>query len=251
VSSINRIFNVKPSPRDKKDFVYSSTFKLDRSVDLRSYDSPIEDQGTLGSCVSHAVTSAYENMLRSSYNDMTELSRLFLYYHTRLLENSVSYDSGVIYLRSAMKAGNKYGICREDFWDYTISEFTFKPSEESYADALTRKIINYESVTNVTDIIDLLVKLKPVVIGFKVYPSFMGVNIDNSTIPIPSVTESSLGGHAVSIVGYIPEKQHFIIKNSFGASWGEAGYAYMPIEYVRLFAFDKWAFDISPQLINK
>jgi hypothetical protein len=41
-------------------------------------------------------------------------------------------------------------------------------------------------------------------------------------------------GHAVTIVGYTNDA--FIIKNSWGPSWGEHGYGYVSFEYHRLFA---------------
>ena len=37
------------------------------------------------------------------------------------------------------------------------------------------------------------------------------------------------GGHAVSIVGYTPT--YFIIRNSWGPSWGHKGFAYASYEY--------------------
>lgn len=246
MSSTPRIFNVKPSPRDTRDFVYTSTLKLDRSIDLRANDSPVEDQGALGSCVAHAVTSAYENQLLYKYPErFTELSRLFLYYHTRLLENNISADSGVVYLRSSMRAGNKYGICAESLWDYMISEFASQPSPDSYVDAADRKIVDYQFTRNMSDIIDALNQSKPVVVGFEVYQGFMAIDEKKPTIPIPAVTETSIGGHAVCLVGYSASDQHFIFKNSFGTDWGINGYGYMSLEYTRLYAFDRWTFDIT------
>lgn len=244
--STQRIFNVIPSPPDKRDLVYTTTLKMDGSADLRSFDSPVEDQGTLGSCVSHAVTSAYENMLSSTHSAYVELSRLFLYYHTRLLENSVAEDAGVVYLRNAMKAGDKYGLCIEELWNYDANQFDDQPSPDSYADSCSRKIVNYKRVPNITDMIDALNKNKPIVIGFEIYPSFSLVSSETPVVPVPHITEPSIGGHSVCIVGYLADKQQFIFKNSYGIDWGENGYGYMPIEYVRLFVFDKWVFDITP-----
>jgi len=47
---------------------------------------------------------------------------------------------------------------------------------------------------------------------------------------------SQLGGsgiaHAVVIVGYDDEKRLFRFKNSYGKSWGDQGYGYMPYEYL-------------------
>jgi len=45
-------------------------------------------------------------------------------------------------------------------------------------------------------------------------------------------TESVVGGHAVVIVGYDTATQRFIIRNSWGVSWGQSGYFTIPFEYV-------------------
>ena len=37
------------------------------------------------------------------------------------------------------------------------------------------------------------------------------------------------GGHAVCIVGYTPD--YFIVRNSWGTSWGNRGYAYASNKY--------------------
>lgn len=244
--SDTRIFNVKPSPQDKRDYTLTTlSLRVEPSVDLRSYDSAVEDQGALGSCVAHAVTSAYENQLKRRYsNEYSELSRLFLYYHARTLEGTVRSDAGVMFLRTALKAGNKYGICKESLWDYTIKEFNNQPSPDCYADASTRRVVNYQTVPSISFMMDTLMALKPIVIGFKVFDSFMSVDSENPIVPIPAVTESSIGGHAVTVVGYSIADQYFIIKNSFGPDWGENGYAFMPFDFVRLYAFDRWTFDI-------
>ena len=45
-------------------------------------------------------------------------------------------------------------------------------------------------------------------------------------------TESILGGHAVVAVGYDDSKECFIVRNSWGTNWGDAGYFYMPYAYL-------------------
>jgi C1A family cysteine protease len=144
-----------------------------------------------------------------------------------------------------MKAGKKFGICREDLWDYNINEFKEQPRPDCYVDAANRKIIAYKSIQSVTDIIDSLNYGVPVVIALEIFKGFMSLDAKNPTIPIPSVTEDAIGGHAVTIVGYSETNQHFIFKNSFGTDWGLDGYGYMTLEYVRLYVFEKWAFSIT------
>ena len=58
-------------------------------------------------------------------------------------------------------------------------------------------------------------------------------DVANSGImPMPLPTDSVEGGHAVMAVGYNDSKQWYIIRNSWGAGWGDKGYFYMPYAYM-------------------
>jgi C1A family cysteine protease len=41
-----------------------------------------------------------------------------------------------------------------------------------------------------------------------------------------------LGGHAVLGVGYDDAKQMFLFRNSWGATWGQGGYGFIPHAYL-------------------
>jgi len=70
----------------------------------------------------------------------------------------------------------------------------------------------------------------PVVFGFLVYDSFMRVKSDG-IMPMPDTKREKVqGGHAVVAVGY--NEKYFIVRNSWGANWGDGGYFYMPIEFI-------------------
>jgi C1A family cysteine protease len=49
---------------------------------------------------------------------------------------------------------------------------------------------------------------------------------------MPSANEQVLGGHAVLAVGYDDASQRFIVRNSWGDVWGQAGYFTMPYAYL-------------------
>jgi C1A family cysteine protease len=55
--------------------------------------------------------------------------------------------------------------------------------------------------------------------------------------------EAILGGHALCFVGYDDAREVFIVKNSWGASWGDNGYGYIPYSIVKdtTLAMDFWA----------
>jgi C1A family cysteine protease len=242
-----RIFNVKKSNIEAVGPCYAMIgAEIKKSVDLRNTDSYVDDQGMLGSCSANALVNVYENMvLRSNPENFKDLSRLFLYYNSRILEETVEFDAGVMELKSTLDSAKHFGICTEEIWPYDISMFTVKPSDEAYVDALTRRILRYEYIDNDDAMIEILsLYSKPIIIGMYVFSSFMSANKKRPIISMPVDSEVSLGGHAVSVVGYTADRD-FIIKNSFGAEWGSYGYAILSKEYTERYVFDRWHIAIS------
>ena len=252
VNTAKTKFLIKPSPYDARDYRYKvSTSPLRQSVDLREWDSVVEDQEALGSCQGNAITNAYELQVKRLYPDkFTDLSRLFVYYNSRALEGTVTEDAGA-YLRDGMKVVQKFGICSEWLWPYDINKFDVKPTGVAYADALSRVITQYQMLITVNQMLNAVNNNKPVVIGVTVYDSFNYVSKDDPVIHAPSQLEKDSGsGHAMAIVGYDIPKKLFIVKNSFGTNWGDNGYAWLPFSYVISEVFEKWVFDINDQTPN-
>ena len=68
---------------------------------------------------------------------------------------------------------------------------------------------------------------------FRSYESFESDAVAKSGIlPMPQKGEKQVGGHAVCCVGYDDAKQMFLIRNSWGTDWGQAGYFWMPYAYM-------------------
>jgi C1A family cysteine protease len=222
-----------PDKLDTRDYPYTLTNKVSPNiVDLRPYCSPIENQGSLGSCTGQAVAGAIE-LLNKRNKKPTDVSRLFIYYYERLLIGTVNYDSGA-YIRDGIKATNKYGASLERYWPYTISKFKQEPIREAKNDALRRKVTRYEKILNFDGCIDALSNGYPVIIGFNVYSSFMSTNVARTgNMPFPNIRrEPLLGGHAVLLVGYDKRRNVFIVRNSWGTGWGDKGYFYMPFSVI-------------------
>ena len=54
----------------------------------------------------------------------------------------------------------------------------------------------------------------------------------SGVLQMPQPDEQVLGGHAVLAVGYDDASQRFIVRNSWGTDWGQAGYFTMPYAYL-------------------
>ena len=226
-------------PVDPRDHIWQlqPLSVVPTSVDLRSYSSGIEDQGQLGSCTGNAIAAAIELVDRKK-NKVLEISRLFIYYQERLLEGTITVDAGA-YLRDGIKACYTYGAPVESLWPYKISKFAIKPSQAAYTDALKRKVTGYQRCTNFAAVKNALASGYPVVAGFVAYESFYDIT-SNGLMSYPNINnEQLLGGHAICIVGYndnyggITGNGRFICKNSWGSSWGNNGYFYMPYQVIQ------------------
>lgn len=238
-------FSLRPSLPDKRDYLYiPAAAPMRNVVDLREWASPVDSQSTLGSCSANAVVNAYELLTIKDYNAYyTELSRLFVYYNTRLIEETINTDSGA-YISNAIKSVATYGVCSEELWSYDINKFTTQPTVESYSDAAKRKITNYRKLIDISNILDALNSNIPVVFGTTIHESFNNVSFDNPIVPIPTSNDPIIGGHAMCLVGYDYPKKLLLAKNSYGTTWGYEGYCWIPFEYAKTEFFDCWIFDI-------
>lgn len=219
---------------DSRDHPYQLTNKAQSNVvDLRQYCSPIEDQGNLGSCTGNAIAGAIE-LLYKRQNKALDISRLFIYYYERLLEGTINYDNGA-YIRDGIKACYTYGAPLESLWPYNISKFRTAPAQAALVDAAKRKITSYQRAADFNAVIDAITSGYPVTIGFSVYSSFDTNTVAKTGImPYPNVSkEKLLGGHAVLLVGYNKDNQTFIARNSWGTSWGDKGYFYLPFQVIQ------------------
>jgi C1A family cysteine protease len=203
-------------------------------VDLRAQCPPVYDQGALGSCTANAIAGAFQFELMKQKLPVFNPSRLFIYYNERVLEGQAKVDSGA-QLRDGVKSIATLGVCDETLWPYSVSKFATKPTKSLYTKALKNKALQYTRLNNtaINELKTCLAGGNPFVFGFTAYQSFEGDAVAKSgVLPMPSDTESVIGGHAVMAVGYDDQKKAFLVRNSWGDSWGLKGYFYMPYDYI-------------------
>ncbi len=93
--------------------------------------------------------------------------------------------------------------------------------------------LKHNTVNASAEIVRLISNGQPVVLGIKVSPEFLSPSRPNFTI---SADGDGFGGHAVLVVGLGNDTighLFFLIRNSWGTSWADKGYAWMSTEYVK------------------
>ena len=224
------------------------------SVDLRQWCSPIEDQKSLGSCTAHAGVGMLEYYERRAFGSHIDASRLFLYKVTRSLLGWKGDTGG--YLRTTMKALVMTGVPPEQYWPYVVSKFDEEPTPFLYAlgdnyEALKYYRLDPAGSTPAEVLANVKAQLAaglPSMFGFTVYSSIPPLGDGKGEIPFPGSGDKVEGGHAVLAVGYDDarkigtSKGALLIRNSWGTGWGEAGYGWLPYDYIlRGLANDFWA----------
>jgi C1A family cysteine protease len=222
---------------DGRDLMYAAppevATQLPTQVDLRDKCPEVYDQGQLGSCTANSIGAALEfDQIKQGEQSFTP-SRLFIYYNERVIEGTVSSDSGA-QIRDGVKSVNQLGAPPESDWAYDISKFADKPPQPAFDDAAKHKSILYQRVTQtLPQLKGCLAAGYPFVFGFTVYESFESQQVASSgEAPMPKAGEKQLGGHAVLAVGYDEDQQRFIVRNSWGPGWGMKGYFTLPYPYL-------------------
>jgi C1A family cysteine protease len=219
---------VNRSTHDNKLLIKNKQ-KLPLIIDLRNKFSKVYDQGSLGSCLACTFCA-----IIGYINPKINGSRLFLYYNERMFQNDISVDNGSS-LPNGVLALKKYGICSESKWPYIIDNFSIRPSNICYKEALNYKFNKVFNINNTRkNMKKYLNSGYPFIVGIQIYSSFENDNVSQTGIvTMPDTTnETCLGGHAVVCCGYNEKSKMWIMRNSWGTNWGDKGYFYLPYSYL-------------------
>lgn len=215
---------------------------LPATADLRAGCSPISDQGNTNACVGFATVDGLGEYLARKQGRKVDLAPRFIWNMGRNQEKSLGENVGMM-PHTAMKLADNYGMAPESAFPFpTASQMkseeslmklvSEKPSSAVIAEAKKYRLFKgWKAVNSVHAMKKAVSDGLPVVFGIAVFPSIFETGKDG-VIPFPKASEEFQGGHAIVCVGYDNAKRHFIIRNSWGTSWGDKGYGYLPYEFV-------------------
>lgn len=200
-------------------------------VDLRADCSPVANQLDLGACTAFAAGKGLREYLLRRAGKPEALSALFLYYETRRLRGTTDSDSGAT-LTDTLKAMAGAGVAPEALWPYDMDRFALAPSPKARQAAQAFRLASGLQLAGLADIQKALAKRQPVVFGMCVYDTTFEHMGPSGQIAMPQPGDVFVGGHAVTAVGYDNQKQRLIVRNSWGADWGDKGYFYLPYGFM-------------------
>lgn len=255
----------------KKGKLKAST-TVPKTVDNSKWCSPISDQKNLGSCTANMGVSMLEYMEKKSYGQGKETfvdgSRLFLYKTTRFLMGQEGIGDSGAYIRTTLGAIRMFGVPNEQYWPYTDDPKKFDVLPNPLLIGLAQNFkglkhfrVDYSSNgdENIRRMREYLYAGYCLGMGFTVFSSYQQSKTNGGSFPFPSTNEGVEGGHAVTIIGYDDNRSikntiddntqtgAFKIQNSWGESWGEKGFGWIPYAYFRtagngdMYADDVWA----------
>lgn len=222
-------FGCNVSPVDLRDY------KLDKSLVGKTEfpekfsamtNHKVKHQGTVSSCVPHAVASILE--FHDDYK--TTLSTNFIY---GLKNRLYGYKGKGEYIRVALAIAKDYGSPKKTLCNgnteveevFEIADKAFN-NKEVLEDAYRHRIKSYVKLCDDDDIKYALMNYGPVIISIK---WFTGADCDKETGILVTDRKELKNYHAVVVYGW--DSDGWLCQNSWGSLWGKHGLFKLPYDY--------------------
>lgn len=225
---------------DPFDEDYAPKPTQEANIDLSHEFTPVKNQGGVGSCTTFAVSSVFEYIMKKNDRTDYDLSERFIYYNVREERNRLDSEGSAI--TDVIRSVHAKGICTEEMCPYSETDYNIRPTEEAYRDAELRKIKTAMNVRLGNDIEknrDLLrsaiAEGYPVIIALRLFEPFFHLQGNNGLVPMPTdddLANDSRDLHAMVICGYDDANELFLVRNSWGETFGRKGYCYVPYAYM-------------------
>ncbi len=223
--------NIKSSRDDR----LPTTFDW-RNVDGHTYIGPIRNQSTCGSCYAFAAAASAEgtyNWATGNYDDnCADFSESFIIWCLGRLPEYYPHFygcDGADYDYYELEALTVEGICNESDFPYTVND----PGECTHWDDPTTVFSSWDRILcNDIDAIKTAIMtygvIDAAVLATSSFSSYSGgIYSDSNTSCYSSPCYYTPTNHAIALVGWGHDDtygDYWLLRNSWGASWGEDGY---------------------------
>lgn len=197
------------------------------SVDWRTkgnYVTGVKNQGACGSCWTFSTTGCLESVTAISTGKLLQLSEQQLVDCAQAFNNHGC--SGGLPSQAFEYIKYNKGLMTEDDYPYTAKDGTCKYKLE-FAAAFVKEVVNI-TMFDEMGMVDAVARHNPVSMAYEVTSDFMHYHSGvYSSTECHNTTDKV--NHAVLAVGYGAENStpYWIVKNSWGPSWGMKGYFFI------------------------
>ncbi|CAF5131517.1 unnamed protein product, partial [Rotaria sp. Silwood1] len=187
----------------------------------------------------YLILGAYEYLIMKNSGKHIDVSRLFIYYNARLKDPRYQnglWDGGVS-LSRGVTALEEFGCCKESLYPFIIENINKQPPAVCYEEGIKYRIVDSMPITvNLNQMKACLAQEFPFAFALATYKSFFDAKRNGGYVPMPNLNDEQQntkhGMHAMLAVGYDDYSQSFIVRNSWGETWGDRGYCYIPYDYM-------------------
>jgi hypothetical protein len=253
--------NAKPDPYDFRDLEYRPVLQLlEPSVHADRADAAFRVLTQDGeSCTGHAVAATINTVLtRGAAHSPTPtkvepVSPYMLYRLARRYDDlSGEADIGS-QLRAAFKGWLRHGVALDREWNARAEAHKVAPLDadidldepDFLASCRQRPLGAYYRVNayRLDDMQSAISELHAIAVSAAIHdgwtkPKFVELGKERYAVIARAAEPKPKGGHAFALVGY--NEIGFLVQNSWGADWGDAGFAILTYEDWLLSAYDAW-----------
>ena len=250
------ICNVVPSKGTENDWQLADSIAagsigapaaLPPSVDMRAAWWKINSQENTGSCVGWATADGvvrWHMTKAGKISQTTLLSPRHIWMASKETDTITTRPESFIEgagttLKAAVDVARKHGVALMDDLPFHIQTKMYTGNENAfYASCAQRKISAYFNLhRNLSSWKTWLAGTGPILAAFNVDSSWDNAASNNGNIDTFH-PDTVRGGHAICIVGYRADGR-FIVRNSWGTTWGVNGFGYLHPDYIAAAFYDE------------
>lgn len=221
----------------------STSTPFPHSFDLRDDNviSPIKNQKKCGSCVFFSMGALMETLHAIKNNgeiiNVSEQMMLDCATPENGYTNNEGCDGNI--MEDTAQFLVDHGVTQEGYYKYVANQTSCDMSGKE----IVAKLKEYWQVDPTVEGFKntLVNERSPIAAAFLVYPTFMfyRTGVFDQCIP----PGGNIGGHAVMVTGYghFFDTGYWVVKNSWGRSWGESGY-FKYVSGSSFCKFERWGF---------